>query len=118
VINTVVPHDGFVIGGVHTFDPTHVDPVFVRIGPALMVRINPAGLTEMVLGGARPEGIKRQVIGALHNLKIAYIHSHGSHSAAAAERTIAAACGVQPVGQRQIEFNSAQWQVTLVIGSS
>ena len=83
-----------------------------------MVRINPAGLTEMVLGGARREGIKRQVIGALHNLKIAYIHSHGSHSAAAAERTIAAACGVQPVGQRHLEFNSAAMAGTLVIASS
>ena len=61
MVDAVMPLNGFVIAWADALDPAHIDTVFIGIGAALMVRIDPAGFAEMMLRGMGAKRIKRQV---------------------------------------------------------
>lgn len=107
MVDPVIPDNGFVIGRVYALDCPHIHPVFIWVGSSLVVRVNPARLTEVMLCCAGPKCINGQAIGAFDHLKIAQVYAYGGHSAAPTKRTIASARRVQSVGERDAQFDSA-----------
>src|SRR5262249_54148297 len=81
-----------------TFETGHVDAVLVRIGAALMVRVDPAARAEEVLGGAGVEPVGGECIRARQDLDPADRRRYRHRAAHAAEGAGAATRGVEAVG--------------------
>ena len=90
MVYAVCPGDRFVIARVHAFDRADIHTILARIRAALMMGIYPAGLAEKVLRRAGAKGVKRHIINALQDLKVADHDRDVGCLTAAAERTVAA----------------------------
>jgi hypothetical protein len=105
VLNTLIHHDFGKIKRADTFQASHVDPELMGIGSALVMGIDSANGTKIVLRGFCVELIEAQKVFSLQEPNAIQLsrNSHGSpHSAIG---TVTPAYGVEPIGELNLKSN-------------
>ena len=67
MVDAIGPPNGLHIAWVDPVYGPQIDAVFIRVGTALVVRVNPAGLAEVMFRRVGVPLIKRQVVRSLND---------------------------------------------------
>lgn len=92
--------------GTRAFDTSQIDPALRRISAALVMRIDAAGLAEVMPRGPCAPRVKPEVVGTVHNLEAGRDGCHRRGLPARAERTGAARGVTQSIRQHRRQPNS------------
>lgn len=97
MIDAIHPRYRIEIAWIYTFDIAQVYPVFIRVRAALMMCINSADRTEIVLRGLRVPLVEAQLVSAPDQFQISKWHTDRCRPAPAAKAAIAS-MGIAKVG--------------------
>ncbi|OCR25199.1 hypothetical protein AFK24_10520 [Pseudomonas syringae] len=107
MIGAVTDRDLAQVIRIDTFQATNVITVLVRIGAALMMGINPAITTEVMLRGAGIELVQLQLTLALDDMDTLQRNGRDYCASSSAHRAIAAAGVDDAIGQVKLQNHRA-----------
>ena len=103
MVNAVTHGDFIKIEGADPFEAGNIHAELIRIGPALVVRVDTAPGTEIVLRRHRVELIDAEAIFTGQNIEVTYFCSYCDSATHPAKAAGATACRVETIRQPDME---------------